>query len=173
MDNKTKRNWILDFFIYLPEIIAGIALVLTIAVTGVNVFTRYILKFTFFWYTDVTVLAFGWLVFMGCAAAYRRHMHFGIDILVNTFPKKMRAVFDVIMNLVFIAIVALTFYASWVLTKKLSGKQFPTILLSYKWYDAAMVAGFGLMTIYAIRDFVVSLINLPAKLKNQEVTGNE
>lgn len=160
-------------FINMPEIIAGIALTVTLIATGVNVFTRYIFKFTYFWYTDVTILAFGWLVFSGAAAAFRRHMHFGIDILVNLLPRKGRAVFDVLLCLIITTIMALVLYSSIMLTSKVAGKQFPTILLNYKWFDASMIFGFGLMTIYSIIDMIKAAKKMVLTLKNAEVNKDE
>lgn len=152
-DHKFKK-WAVFILANLPELIAGTALIITLVSTGVNVFTRYVLKFTYYWYSDVTVLAFGWMVFPGAAAAYKRHMHFGIDMLVNKLPGKAHAVYMVLFRMLLLVILALIFYSSLLLTAKVAGKQFPTILLSYKYFDASIVAGFGLMIIYGAIDLV-------------------
>ncbi len=157
MDNYIKNKWLRRLIVYLPEYIASIALLITLLSTGINVFTRYVLRFTFFWYTDITILAFAWMVFCGVAAAYRRHRHFGVDMLVNTFPEKFRVWFIVFMNIILTVIIILVAYSGYLLTKKVRGKQLPTILLSYKWYDASIVFGFGLMTIYSIIDIIKSI----------------
>lgn len=152
MDKFIKNRWLKRGIVYFPEIIAGAALSVTLGATGINVFTRYLLKHTFFWYTDVTVLAFGWLVFMGAAASYRRHMHFGIDMLVNKLPRKARSVFQIFLTILITVILFIILCSGIVLTSKVSGKQFPTIMLSYKWYDSSMIAGFTLMVIYSLLD---------------------
>ena len=54
MDNYIKNKWLRRLIVYLPEYIASIALLITLLSTGINVFTRYVLRFTFFWYTDIT-----------------------------------------------------------------------------------------------------------------------
>lgn len=151
-----NKKWIRRFIVYLPEYIASVALVTTIVATGINVFTRYILKFTYFWYSDILVLAFGWMVCTGAAAAYRRHMHFGIDMLVNRLPDKVKLVFQVFLNILLCLIIALVLYSGILLTHNVYGKQLPTILLSYKWYDSSIIVGFGYMLIYACIDVVKS-----------------
>lgn len=165
VNNYIKNRWLRNAIVYLPEIIASIALGITLTATGINVFTRYLLKYTFFWYTDVTVLAFGWLVFMGAAAAFRRHMHFGIDMLVGRLPERAKALFQIFLTLLITVIVFVIFCSGIVLTSKVSGKQFPTIMLSYKWYDSSLIVGFALMFVYSLRDLANDIIAMIRLLK--------
>lgn len=177
MGKNKSIKWLRRIAIYFPEYIASVALLVTLLATGINVFSRYVLKYTFFWYSDLTVLAFGWMVACGTAAAYRRHMHFGIDILVSKLPKKARAIFQIFITLLISVIMALVFYSCVLLTKNVSGKQFPTILLNYRWYDVSFVVGFGLMFIYSMIDLVkeikTAVCLLKSKPEGSEVTPNE
>ena len=149
-----------DVLVNIPEIIAGIALIVAVGATGINVFTRYVLKFTYFWYTDITVLAFFWLTFMSCAAAYRRKMHYGIDVIYNKLGIKGKAIFMVCVRLVILVILALVFYCIFLLVVNLRGKWLPTMRWSYIYCYIPMVLGFIHMTVYSLVFLVQDIIAL-------------
>ena len=84
-------KWILD---YVPEIIAIVALCFAVLASAANAFSRYTFSHTFLGYDELVRIAFAWVVFPGAAAAYWRHMHFGIDLIVNMVPAKIRKILD-------------------------------------------------------------------------------
>jgi len=152
-----------DVLINIPEIIAGIALITAVGATGINVFTRYVLRFTFFWYADITVLAFFWLSFMSCAAAYRRKMHYGIDIIHSRFGEKGQAIFTVFYRLLILIILSLVFYCVCLLVAKLRGKWLPTMHWSYIYCYIPMFAAFLHMVIYTIKFLIDDVFALVKK----------
>lgn len=148
MDKKLKRaiKWILD---YVPLIIAIAGLCVAIPVSAVNAFSRYAFKYTFLGYDEYVRMAFAWIVFPGAAAAYWRHMHFGIDVVTNLFPKRFRELLEIIMQLFLTFLFAVLTYLSWKLTSEVGSKFFSITGISYAYYDASMIVGFSFMTIYA------------------------
>ena len=148
-DSKVLRviKWILD---YVPEIIAVVAMCIAIPISAVNAFSRYVFEYTFTGYDEFIRLAFAWVVFPGAAAAYWRHMHFGIDLIVNLFPAKAKRFADLFTQLFMAVLLSILFYWSIILTLEVGVKYFPMSRLSYAYYDMSMVVGFGFMAIYAI-----------------------
>lgn len=65
---KKLKEFFQDFELYLGSVFISI----TILVVIMNVFTRYVLKFTYFWAEEVAVGCFVWTIFLGTAAAYRK-----------------------------------------------------------------------------------------------------
>ncbi len=139
-------KWILD---YLPEYIALVALTLAIPISAANALSRYALKYTFPWYPEMIRVAFAWIVFPGAAAAYWRHMHFGIDLIVNLMPKSIQRLMGIFSHVFMTALLAVLTYLSIVLTAEVGVKYFPVTFLSYAYYDSAMIVGFGFMMIYS------------------------
>ena len=161
-------KWI---FLRLPEIIAGIALVFAISLTTVNAFTRYFLHFTIKGSDEFCIIAFAWMVFPGCAAAYRRKMHYGIDMLVNALPKKVQVFVNLFAQFLVTVLTAVLTYLSWVLCANVGSKIMTATRISYTVFDSAMVVGFGLMTVYSLIFLVQDIRVLPAKLReNKEET---
>ena len=148
MKNKVFKiaKWILD---YLPEVIAIVALCIAIPVSAANAFSRYVFKYTFLGYDEVIRIAFAWVVFPGAAAAYWRHMHFGVDLIVNLFPKKLQELVGLLTQAFMTALVAVLCYLSFTLMREVGVKYFPVTFISYAYYDAAIVVGFGFMAIYS------------------------
>ena len=68
------RDFLKKFELYLGSIFISV----TICVVIMNVFTRYVLKFTYFWAEEVAVGCFVWTIFLGTAAAYRQKALIGV-----------------------------------------------------------------------------------------------
>ena len=69
-------------------------------VTCLQVLSRYVLKAPFPWSQDVLRIAFAWMVFWGAAWCVKERGHLCVDALLSTFPKKMRALVEIIINIV-------------------------------------------------------------------------
>lgn len=136
-------------FVLLPELIAGVALVVAIAVTGTNAFTRYLVGFTYAGTDEIVCMAFAWTVFPGAAAAFRRGMHYGIDLFVGLLPSRARGIADLFTRLAVTAIVAYVAWLSWILTRSAGSKVMTATRIPYTYFDAAMLLGFLLMAVYS------------------------
>ena len=142
----SKLKWAVVRF---PEIVAGIALTFAISLATINAFTRYALSFTIKGSDEYICIAFAWLVFLGGAAAFRRNMHYGIDLVVNFFPKKARAVVDLFTRILITFIMYVLTYLSVLLCVNVRGKIFTATHISYLALDLAVLVGFGLMAVYS------------------------
>jgi TRAP-type transport system small permease protein len=58
--------------------------------TGVQVFSRYVLNHSLFWSEEVGRFCLVWLSFLGATAAYKRRAHIGIAFLVDRLPAAAR-----------------------------------------------------------------------------------
>ncbi len=158
-------KWIV---IHLPELIAGGALLFSVSITVINAFTRYFLKFTIQGSDEWNILAFGWMVFLGCAAAYRQKMHYGVDLIVNSLPQKGQAVVKIIAEAMSLVVLVIMTYLSVVLTQNVGSKIMTATRISYKYFDAAMVVGFGLMSFYSLIALIEDIRALPAALRKKK-----
>ena len=90
----------LKFLRNLDLVMAGIALVILVAVTFMGVIMRYFLNKPFPWIEEVQMWAIVWVVFFGGGAAFRYGGHVAIDFIVDLFPPFLRTAVAVLGKLV-------------------------------------------------------------------------
>ena len=76
-------------------------------VTGVQVFSRYVLNHSLFWSEEVGRICLVWISFLGASAAYKRRAHIGIDFVVARLPHNTQhlvAILVLLLSLVFFAV---------------------------------------------------------------------
>ena len=142
-DSPKKNSTAKWIVIHIPELIASVALVFAITLTVINVFTRYCLHFTIKGSDEYVCIAFAWMVFPGTAAAYRRHMHYGVDLLVNAFPHKVRCIVDVVVQLIITVIMAICTYLTWILIQNVGSKIMTATRISYRVLSGSILATGG------------------------------
>ena len=118
------KDFLKKFELYLGSIFISV----TICVVIMNVFTRYVLKFTYFWAEEVAVGCFVWTIFLGTAAAYRQKALIGVEALVVLLPKKIRKIVEA----------------------STSSKITVALEISYAYINTSIILAFGLMTIYSL-----------------------
>ena len=74
---------------------AGFCMMFAVLFIGVNVFTRYILGFTYFWLLEIVRYLVVWSTFFGAAYLARTAGHISIDLLVVRLPKRARISVDI------------------------------------------------------------------------------
>jgi TRAP-type transport system small permease protein len=163
LKEKIALKWIV---LHIPELIAGIALIIALFFTTTNAFSRYLFKRTFTGFDEITAFMFAWAVFPGAAAAFRRRLHYGIDLVVNLIPEKKKAVVQFVAHVLITTIVGILTYLSIILMTGTGGKLFSVSKLSYASFDAALVVGFGFMTIYSTVFTVKHIMEFMASGRN-------
>lgn len=134
----------------LDAIITGVTLTLATIVVNANVIMRYFLKSPIHWSEEVATGLFVWTVFIGSAYAYRKHAHLGVDILVNAFPDRIRAVVKVIMDILELFVLVMLFYISSLYVMNTLDKLSNTLRVPSWYVSSAVPIGFGLSLIYSI-----------------------
>lgn len=159
-------NKLKDFFKDFELNLGSIFISITVIVVIMNVFTRYALKFTYFWAEEVAVGCFVWTIFLGTAAAYKRKGLIGVEALVVLLPKKARKVVEFITYLLLTILNAVMFYFAFQYVSG-STKITAALEISYSYINAGIVVAFGLMTIYSIQFSIESFKNI-FKKDNEE-----
>lgn len=151
------------------ELIAAIALTASILISVTNGLTRYLIKYTWNPGTDVNTICFAYVVFCGAAAAYRRKMHYGIDVFVNMLPGKLRKAVMVLTHLVTLAVLVVATFLAVSLTRNVGGKIMPNTKISYFWYDLSAVIGFAFMAVYELQHTIEMLKALRQPKEGEKV----
>jgi TRAP-type transport system small permease protein len=69
-------------------------LVSMIVVVFVQVMTRKLFRFVFFWSEEVTLLLLTWFSFMGIAIGFREKLHLSMDMLSSLLPRRVDRALD-------------------------------------------------------------------------------
>lgn len=152
------RDFLKKFELYLGSIFISV----TICVVIMNVFTRYVLKFTYFWAEEVAVGCFVWTIFLGTAAAYRQKALMGVEAVVVLLPKKIRKIVEFFTYILLTCLSGLMFWFSYGYVST-SSKITAALEISYAYINSSIILAFGLMTICSIIFSVESFIDILKK----------
>ncbi len=67
----------------IEETSIAVCLGLMTLITFANVIARYIFNSNILWALELTVFLFAWLVLMGASYAVKKHIHIGVDVVIN------------------------------------------------------------------------------------------
>ncbi|MDF2936016.1 MAG: Tripartite ATP-independent periplasmic transporter, DctQ component [Paenibacillaceae bacterium] len=157
----------LDFFF---ESLAKMGLLSMILIVTLQVFTRKLFNFVFFWSEEMTLLLLIWFSFMGIALGFREHLHLGIDTFTNMLPKPIDRLIDRIIQLCVLAFGIYLVYYGWDFTRLMHESSLPaTGLPNSLTYVVMPVTGL-MICIYS----VLQLLGIDTvRHKNVEEGGSE
>lgn len=90
------------------------------------------------WAQDISLLAFGWLTFIGADILIKKGVLIKIDIIFNRLPKLIQKILMIIFDLLILCfLVALIFYGTILVTQSWN-RMFHTLKLSYAWCTLAV-----------------------------------
>ena len=139
------KDFLKKFELYVGSVFISITTVVVI----MNVFTRYFLKFTYFWTEEIAVGCFVWTIFLGTAAAYREKGLIGVEAIVVLLPEKIRNAVEFLTYILLTVLSGLMCLFS--LTYVMSSSKITAALeLYYGYINIYIVISFSLMTLYSI-----------------------
>lgn len=139
------------------EIVSCLGLLTTICVVCLNVLLRYCFSRSISWAEEISVLGFSCVIFIGSAAVYRRHMHVGIDFVVNLLPAFLRAVIEYAVAAFLLCFNCYIAWLAWVYSVESWEKPTSILFIPYFFVNIPICIGFALMACYAARDLAVRL----------------
>jgi TRAP-type transport system small permease protein len=115
-----------------------------------GVFSRYVLARTFVWYDEVARACFMWLVFIGSAVAVRLRGHFGLNVLVELVPGRLKRLVLLITPLTMIVFSAALVRFGWDLTLYGASQSTAVMGMPVSWIYASIPTGGLLIAFYAL-----------------------
>ena len=158
---KKVLNGLKWFALHIEEIIAVIGIAVMLCAVFLNVIMRYLFRNPLAWSDELAIISLAYVTFVGGAAAYKKNLHFGIDVLLDLMPVSARMFIRRIVNFAFIILFGYVTYLGWDLFIH-AKKVFNYSGWSYKVMDFALPLGFLSMTIYAIYFFIQSFTDKKA-----------
>lgn len=86
-------------FDQMVENVALTAMALMTVIVTVQVVTRKLFHFVFFWSEELTLLLLIWFSFLGIAIGFRDRLHIAMDALANRLPRPFNKALDVLIAL--------------------------------------------------------------------------
>lgn len=140
----------------LDSIITGVTLALCVILVNLNVLMRYFLNNPLIWCEELVTSLFVWTVFIGSAYAHRTHSHIGVDIVVNLFPPKSKAVVREVVRivelciLIMLTVISAQYVYNLIFSRGVLKIAYTDLLRVPKWWTGiAVPIGFGLSAIYS------------------------
>ena len=87
----------------IEETSIAVCLGLMTAITFANVVARYALDSNILWALELTTFLFAWLVLMGMSYAVKKHVHIGVDVIINAAAHTAVDDCGVVLQPVFVA----------------------------------------------------------------------
>ncbi|WP_434565983.1 TRAP transporter small permease [Vibrio chagasii] len=134
----------------IEEILASIAISITVLVVIVNVVLRYGFGFVVPWSEELSVICFIWAVYLGISSCYKHKLHMGVDVVVAMLPEKAKIPFRLCVFVFLLALNILMAVLSYQYLM-LSNKVTPVMGVSYFVINGVLLLCFSLMAIHTVR----------------------
>ncbi|WP_298942487.1 TRAP transporter small permease [uncultured Psychromonas sp.] len=131
------------------EILASIAISITILMVIINVFLRYGFGFVVPWSEELAVICFIWSVYFGISSCYKHKLHMGVDVVIALLPEKAKVPFNLVVLSFLLVINVILAYLSYDYMM-LSNKVSPVMGMSYFTINGVLFLCFSLMTIHTV-----------------------
>lgn len=146
----------------LEEILASIAISITVILVIINVVLRYGFGFIMPWGQELAVLCFIWAVYLGISSCYKHNLHMGVDAILSILPTRLLVPFKLLISFFLLGLNSLLAYLSYEYTM-LSAKTTPVMGVSYFWVNIVLILCFGLMALHTVRMIFTDLKALKAE----------
>lgn len=134
----------------IEEILASIAISITVLVVIVNVVLRYGFGFVVPWSEELSVICFIWAVYLGISSCYKHKLHMGVDVVVAMLPERAKIPFRLCVSVFLLALNILMAVLSYQYLM-LSNKVTPVMGVSYFVINGVLLLCFSLMAIHTVR----------------------
>jgi TRAP-type C4-dicarboxylate transport system permease small subunit len=121
------------------------------AVGLLQVFNRFVLNRSLSWSEEFQIYCHVWIVFLAIPIAYRHGAHLSVDSLRKLFPRRLGAVFDLFIELLWIWFAVALTWLSWKVSEvaKLQSSPGLEMPMSYVYYG--MVVGGAYLLLVVLR----------------------
>ncbi len=97
----------------IEETSIAVCLGLMTLITFANVIARYLFNSNILWALELTVFLFAWLVLMGASYAVKKHIHIGVDVVINMVSPGTRKLMAIISVCACLAFSGMLLIGSW------------------------------------------------------------
>lgn len=136
-----------------PSLLLALCVILLV----VDVTGRYIFNHPFVGFGSISMVCFIWITYISAAAVARRGRHIVIDVLTDRFPPRVQAIVQAVIQAIVLAVIGYVLYYAWDAILNTKFVTIPGLGFSRRVLAIALLIGFALMFVYALRDIVLAV----------------
>jgi TRAP-type C4-dicarboxylate transport system permease small subunit len=157
------------------EVLTVFILGVITAMVSVEVVLRYGFGGSLFITEEFTRYALVWMVFLACSLAVADNSHIRVEFLVNFFKGKMRALVNLVAQLLFIVFLVFLIVEGMIALPFQVNQIIPTLNISMFWFYLAMPVGGALMILNLLPQIWGNVLIVTGKVAPppEEATGME
>lgn len=121
------------------------------AVGLLQVFCRFVLNRSLSWSEEAQIFGHIWLVFLGIPIAYRAGAHLFVETFRDRYPRRLRAAFDLLVELLWGAFAVSLMVLGWRVAAVAALQESPGLEIPMSWPYYSMVAGGAYLGLLAAR----------------------
>lgn len=113
---EKSMNRLEQIFDQIEENSIAICLGLMTLLTFANVVARYVFNNNIIWALELTLYLFAWLILMGMSYGVKKHIHIGVDVVINLLSptgRKIAALFSIAACLTFSILLLIGSWDYW------------------------------------------------------------
>ncbi len=161
MDKRSPVERIVDAVNAALVFIAGVSLVILIAIFGWLVYGRYILNATPTWVEQAALLIIVIITFFGAAIGIRERSHLSVEFFRDLLPKRGRLVLYTLADLLLIAFGGLMAYHGYELARFNLNTNIPLLNISEAWKSVPLALGGLLICLFSAYHMIGRLLGHP------------
>jgi TRAP-type C4-dicarboxylate transport system permease small subunit len=123
------------------EALVAAILAAMVVVGALQVVYRFVLNSSLSWSEEAQVFGHIWIVFLGIPVAYRRGAHLFIETFRDKYPRRIRAGFDLAVELLWAAFAVSLIVLGWQVARVAALQESPGLEVPMSWPYFSMVAG--------------------------------
>jgi TRAP-type C4-dicarboxylate transport system permease small subunit len=155
----------------LTEIVIGLLIGATVAVTFLQVVCRYGLDSSLSWSEEFSRYAFIWAIFLGSGAAARRGQHMAVDLVPNALAGPARRLLELFIALVGVVFFAVFGYAAYLLTDNAVGQISTALQVPIALIDVSAPIGAALVILHLVNGVIQARFRPAARPAETDAAG--
>jgi TRAP-type C4-dicarboxylate transport system permease small subunit len=112
----------IDTFIESASLIGLLSMIIIVTI---QVMSRKLFNFVFYWSEEITMLLLVWFSFMGIAIGFREKLHLGIDSFTHKLPASFNKTLDKLIEITILAFGIYLLFYGWDFTVMMHESELP------------------------------------------------
>lgn len=133
-----------DIILKVEEVLAGGMLIMISVLVFLSAIARTI-GMPINWAQDISLLAFGWLTFIGADIICKSGNLIRIDMISNKLPKPIQKLLTIVFDVCMLLFLLILVVYGFLLVSQSWNRTFNTLKMSYAWCTLAVPVGAALM----------------------------
>lgn len=131
-----------------------------IAMTFLQVFTRYVINASIPWAQELTIYCLVWLVFLGCSMGMRKHEVASLNLLVDALPYLGKQILRLINTIILTVFMVILIRVNHVVVLNAMPRLSGMMRIPMGYVNLALSVMAGLTCLYGIIDIYDYIVNI-------------